>query len=182
MAGGSELAAQAKQPNAGVVRAVCVGPGGIPKQPVPEARIGTLGLEGDAHRFHLHGGAHRAVCLFSVEDYRSLAVDGVPAPAPDAQGAGAGAYGENLTTEGLDYGRLRPGARLAVGAEVVLELHDVREPCGTLKRLDRRFPNLMVGRSGWVCRVVREGVVRPLDPIVARDDPSATLSQEGSHV
>ena len=144
---------------AGTVTAVCVGPGGIPKVPVPSAHVGALGLEGDAHRFRLHGGANRAVCLFSVEDYASLARDGVAAEPP-------GAYGENLTTERLDYTRLRPGDRLRVGAEVVLELFDVREPCGTLKKLDRRFPNLMVGRSGWVCRVVAEGTVRTGDPIV----------------
>jgi MOSC domain-containing protein YiiM len=142
----------------GVVVAVCVGPGGIPKHPVPSARVGLLGLEGDAHRFHLHGGANRAVCLFSVEDYASLARDGVSASPP-------GAYGENLTTEGLDSSVLRPGDRVRVGAEVVLELFDVREPCGTLKKLDRRFPDLMVGRSGWVCRVVTEGTVRTGDRI-----------------
>jgi len=143
----------------GVVVAVCVGPGGIPKHPVPSARVGALGLEGDAHRYHLHGGAHRAVCLFSVEDYASLARDGVNASPP-------GAYGENLTTEGLDNNALRPGDRLRVGLGVVLELHDVREPCGTLKKLDKRFPDLMVGRSGWVCRVVTEGTVHAGDRIV----------------
>lgn len=144
---------------AGVVVAVCVGPGGIPKQPVPSARVGALGLEGDAHRFHKHGGANRAVCLFSVEDYASLARDGVKTSPP-------GAFGENLTTEGLDNGALRPGDRLRVGEEVVIELFDVREPCGTLKKLDKRFPDLMVGRSGWVCRVVTEGTVHAGDRIV----------------
>jgi len=37
----------------------------------------------------------------------------------------------------------------------------VREPCGTLKSVDARFPNLMLGRSGFVCRVLREGLLRP---------------------
>lgn len=159
------MAEPAATPLAGVVVAVCVGPGGIPKHPVPGARVTALGLEGDAHRFRLHGGPDRAVCLFAVEDYASLARDGVAATAP-------GAYGENLTTEGLDYGRLRPGARLAVGAELVLEVHDVREPCGTLKPIDARFPNLMVGRSGWLCRVLREGTVRPGDTVRALDAPA----------
>lgn len=133
--------------------AVCTGAGGIPKHAVDSARVGELGLDGDRHRFEFHGGAHRAVCLFSIEDYRSLRADGVAATAP-------GAFGENLLTEGLDYARLRAGDRLHVGDEVELEIHDVREPCGTLKSVDRRFPNLMVGRSGFVCRVVRGGVVR----------------------
>lgn len=142
----------------GTVVAVCVGPGGIPKHAVEQAEVTIDGLVGDGHRYHKHGGRDRAVCLFSVEDYASLARDGVDATAP-------GTYGENLTTEGLPYGALRPGDRLAVGTEVVLEVHDVREPCRTLKPVDARFPNLMVGRSGWLCRVVRPGTVRPGDRI-----------------
>lgn len=137
----------------GTVLAVCLGEGGIPKHVVDSARVAELGLEGDRHRFKSHGGAHRAVCLFSIEDYRSLRRDGVAATAP-------GAFGENLLTEGLDYAQLRAGDRLRVGDEVELEIHDVRAPCGTLKSVDSRFPNLMVGRSGFVCRVLRGGIVR----------------------
>ncbi|MBK7878682.1 MAG: MOSC domain-containing protein [Planctomycetes bacterium] len=145
-------------PNVGRVLAVCLGPGGIPKHPVDSAEVVELGLVGDAHRFRFHGGAHRAVCLFSIEDYRALEADGVRATPP-------GAYGENLLTEGLDYARLAAGDRLRVGAVVEIELHDVREPCGTLKSVDARFPNLMLGRSGFVCRVVRGGSVRPGDAV-----------------
>ena len=133
--------------------AVCVGPGGIPKAPVESALVAELGLAGDAHRFRYHGGANRAVCLFALEHYEELARDGVHATPP-------GAYGENLLTQGLDYAQLAAGDRLAVGDEVVLEIHDVREPCKTLKPLDARFPGLMLGRSGFLCRVLRGGSVR----------------------
>ncbi len=140
---------------AGAVLAVCVGPGGIPKHAVESAHVTRLGLAGDKQRYtKIHGGANRAVCLFSIEDYRSLQQDGVKADPP-------GAFGENLLTEGIDYTKLRAGDRLAIGDELVLEIHDVREPCGTLKSVDARFPNLMLGRSGFVCRVVAEGTVRP---------------------
>lgn len=137
----------------GVVLAVCLGPGGVPKFPVESAVVEELGLVGDRHRFKLHGGAHRAVCLFAIEDYATLRRDGVPCENP-------GTFGENLLTEGLDYASLRPGDELAVGDEVVISIHDVREPCGTLKKLDKRFPDLMLGRSGFVCRVVHGGTVR----------------------
>jgi len=158
--------------SSGRVIAVCVGSGGIPKHPVAEAAVTALGLEGDGHRFHLHGGPNRAVCLFSVADYAALARDGVAATAP-------GAFGENLLLDGVDFERLRPGDRLTVGcgdepgdsAAVVLEIHDVREPCGTLKKVDRRFPNLMVGRSGWLCRVVTGGRVRPGDTVRVEPGP-----------
>lgn len=142
----------------GRVIAVCVGSGGIPKRAVRSSRVDELGLEGDRHRYHLHGGANRAVCLFSTENYRALQTDGVTCVPP-------GAFGENLLTEGLDDARLELGDRLQVGEEVVLEIHDVREPCVTLKPLDRRFPELLTGRSGWLCRVVRTGSVCTGDSI-----------------
>ncbi|MEZ6002701.1 MAG: MOSC domain-containing protein [Planctomycetota bacterium] len=136
------------------VLAVCLGPGGIPKQPVEGAQVGELGLEGDGHRFRFHGGAHRAVCLFSTADYASLQRDGVACDAP-------GTFGENLLIEGLDFEALAPGMRLAVGEELLLEIADVREPCKTLKQVDGRFPALMEGRSGFLCRVLRTGWVQP---------------------
>lgn len=138
----------------GRVVAVCLGPGGIPKQPVQSAQVGPLGLIGDRHRFELHGGADRAVCLFSTADYaaaRRLRVNVEP----------PGAFGENLLLEGLDFGALRPGDALRVGDQVVLEIHDVREPCATLKGIDPRFPDLLVGRSGFLARVRIGGTVRP---------------------
>jgi len=137
----------------GVVLAVCVSQGGIPKQRVESAIVSERGLAGDKQRFPFHGGANRAVCLFAIEDYEKLARDGVSAEPP-------GAYGENLLTQGLDYEALRSGDRLAVGDEVELEIHDVREPCATLRSIDRRFPNLMLGRSGFLCRVLRGGELR----------------------
>jgi MOSC domain-containing protein YiiM len=83
-----------------------------------------------------------------------------------------GSFGENLLIDGLDFGALRPGDRLAIGDEVVIEVHGVREPCGTLRPLDRRFPDLMAGRSGFVCKVVREGRV-------ANGDAVAVLARAG---
>ncbi len=134
--------------------AVCTGTGGIPKQPVESAVVGALGLEGDGHRNARHGGENRAVCILSVDTYASLREDDVECEAP-------GTFGENVLTRGFDDALLRPGDRLRFGDEVVLEIHDVREPCDTLQSVDRRFPNLMIGRSGWVCRVIETGTLRP---------------------
>ncbi len=138
----------------GRIVAVCLGAGGIPKHPVAEGIIGELGLEGDRHRYVLHGGPDRALCLLSVEMTRTLERDDVPIAAP-------GAYGENLLTEGLDLSALRPGDLLEVGDEVRLQLSDVREPCKVLQAIDPRFPDLMLGRSGWMARVLAGGRVRP---------------------
>jgi MOSC domain-containing protein YiiM len=145
----------------GKVLAVCLGTGGIPKFVVESAVVEEHGLVGDGHRFHKHGGANRAVCLFAIEDYATLRRDGVPCDEP-------GTFGENVLTEGLDYSALRPGDELAIGDKVVIAIHDVREPCGTLKKVDKRFPDLMLGRSGFVCRVVRGGTLRPGMTITTR--------------
>lgn len=148
----------------GRIVAVCLGEGGIPKRPVDEGVVGELGLEGDRHRYVLHGGPDRALCLLSVEATRELERDEVTATAP-------GGYGENLLTEGLDLSELRPGDLLDVGAEVRLQLSDVREPCKVLQSIDRRFPDLMLGRSGWMARVLSGGRVRPGDRISLRALP-----------
>jgi MOSC domain-containing protein YiiM len=147
-------------PSSGRLTAVCLGPGGIPKQAVTGARVTASGLDGDGHRYHLHGGEHRALCLLSVEELAHLDRDGVAGLEP-------GAFGENLLVAGLDFRRLRPGDRLAFrdpgsGARpVVCELTDVRSPCKTLKAVDRRLPDLMAGRSGFVARVIEFGELRP---------------------
>ena len=148
----------------GEIVAVCVGSGGIPKAQVERCEVGTLGLEGDGHRYHRHGGVDRAVCLLSEEVYASLREDGVDCVEP-------GTFGENVLTRGLDDGALAPGDRLRLGDEVVVEIHDVRAPCRTLKSVDARFPELMVGRSGWVCRVLTPGTLRP-GASIARLGPS----------
>lgn len=137
-----------------MVLAVCIGPGGIPKHPVPRAVLGPLGLEGDRHRFHLHGGPDRAVCLLFEAEAESLAADGVFPTAP-------GTFGENLRIEGIDPALARPGDLVRIGPEVVLELFDVREPCATLRAIDPRFPDLLLGRSGFLARVIRCGELRP---------------------
>ncbi|MFT4646837.1 MAG: MOSC domain-containing protein YiiM [Glaciecola sp.] len=149
--------------SAGRVVAVCLGAGGIPKQQVLEAQVNRMGLAGDKQRHPEHGGENRAVCLFSTADYTSLQRDGVSANTP-------GSFGENLLIEGLSFDDLSPGDQLAIGDQVVLEIHDCREPCVTLLSVDERFPALMEGRSGFVCRVIQGGRLVP-HASVSRIDP-----------
>ena len=86
---------------------ISVSPGGVPKLPVPAARVTELGLEGDAHReMEVHGGPERALCLFALEQIRALQAEGHPVV--------PGALGENLTIEGLDW---HPLVEAFVGAD-----------------------------------------------------------------
>jgi len=136
---------------------VNVSDGGMPKLPVTEARVTVNGLIGDRQRnLKFHGGPKRAVCLYSEELYQWLRDCGID--------VSHGQLGENFTTGGLDLGGLRPGDRLRVGG-CVIEITAVRVPCHQLTKWDADLPEIIVGRSGWVAKVIEEGVVRPGDPI-----------------
>jgi len=165
----------------GRVLHVNVSPGGVPKRPVDEARVGTLGLDADAHDHDwVHGGPHRAVALFAIEAIERVRADGHTGVVP-------GAVGENLTTEGIELARLPVGTRLAVGDDVVLEISGPANPCDVIKGAFAR------GKSGRIsillhpddsrmyARVLREGTVRPTDPITIlppSDDSDARVHHE----
>jgi MOSC domain-containing protein YiiM/predicted GNAT family acetyltransferase len=148
----------------GRVVQVNVSPGGVPKHAVPEARVGRMGLVGDRHRGDtVHGGPHRAVCLFAIEALQRVADEGHPIE--------PGSVGENLTTEGIELALLPAGTRLAIGQDVILEMSGPTNPC------DNIAGSFHDGRSGRIsilthpadsrmyARTLAEGVVRTGDPI-----------------
>jgi MOSC domain-containing protein YiiM len=152
----------------GRVVSVNVSPGGIPKRPIDGAWVGTLGLDSDGHESPNHGGPLAAVCLYAVE-----AMDRVRA---DGHEAFPGAYGENLTLEGIDWGALAAGDRLSVGADgLELELTQNAAPCATQARwfVDGAIERISAKRNPedarWYARVLSEGRVEIGDRVeVAR--------------
>ncbi|MEO6397115.1 MAG: MOSC domain-containing protein [Tepidiformaceae bacterium] len=87
----------------------------------------------------------------------------------------AGAMGENLTTSGVDLLALPAGARLQIGAEAVLEITGLRNPCAQLEGvapgllaavLDHDSEGNLVRKAGVMAIVLSGGEVRPGDPIV----------------
>jgi MOSC domain-containing protein YiiM len=146
---------------AGKLLQLNVSKGGMPKLPVGQARVTVDGVEGDWQKNRkYHGGPNRAVCVFSTELYDRLRSYGID--------LGPGSVGENFTTTGFDLQRLARGDRLRVG-ECVIEITDVRVPCRNLKQWDEDLPELIVGYSGWVAKVVEEGVVKPGDSVERAD-------------
>jgi MOSC domain-containing protein YiiM len=145
-------------PTPAVLVHVNVSRGGMPKLPVLLARVTRSGVEGDRQRIlKYHGGPDRAVCIYSVELYEWLVEQGI--------NVSAGQIGENFTTRGLDLQKLAIGDRLRVGETCIIEVTAVRVPCSQLKKWDADLPEMIVGRSGWVAKVIEEGTVRPGDPI-----------------
>ena len=132
-----------------------VSPGGMPKIAVPSAMVTRAGVAGDRQRnLKVHGGPDRAVCLYSVELYDVLREDGI-----DLQW---GSIGENFTTHGLDLSGLSIGTRLRVGQSLI-EITEVRVPCRNLLQWDSRLLQIIRGRSGWMAKVIQEGLVREGD-------------------
>jgi MOSC domain-containing protein YiiM len=140
-----------------ILTQVNVSPGGMPKFPVLSAHVSIDGIASDRQRIaKIHGGPNRAVCLYSEELYEWLRSRGVSVSNGD--------IGENFTTRGLDLATLKTGDRLRVG-QCTIEITKVREPCSRLRKWDEDLPEIIVGHSGWMAKVIEEGAVKPGDAI-----------------
>ena len=88
-------------PSTGVLLSVNTSPGGVPKRPIGPGRMSWRGVEGDGHDTPepIHGTPAQAACLYAFEAIERIRADG--------HQAFPGAYGENLTIAGLDWGGLQ---------------------------------------------------------------------------
>lgn len=148
-----------EHPVEGRVARLLVSRGGVPKRPVPEAAVAPEGLAGDWQRDRrYHGGPDRAVCLFALEVIEALRAEGHPVE--------PGSTGENVTVEGLPWGDVAPGRRLAFDGGVVLEVVSYAAPCATIRgsftggqsrRIDQE---IHPGSSRVYARVVSGGTLK----------------------
>ncbi|MEW5632067.1 MOSC domain-containing protein [Streptomyces hydrogenans] len=85
-----------------------------------------------------------------------------------------GDLGENVTTHGIDLLALPTGARLHLGAEAVVEVTGLRNPCAQIDNFRHGLLKQVVGRdadgelvrkAGIMAIVLTGGEVRPGDPI-----------------
>ena len=147
------------------------------KSPVKgQVRVTTLNLAGDEQSdLSVHGGPEKAVYVYPSEHYdywrREL-------PAADLPW---GAFGENLTTEGLLEADVSIGDRLRAGSAEFL-VTQPRVPCYKLgirfgrDDMVKRF--LHSGRSGFYLAVLHEGEVAADSPceFAARDRRGITVA------
>jgi MOSC domain-containing protein YiiM len=155
-----------KRPVDGPVRVAAPGPKGV----------GASGVAGDAVcETRHHGGNDQAVYAFAREDLDDWERElGRP--------LAGGAFGENLTREGLDVSGAKIGERWRIGSEVVLEVTSGRIPCRTFqghlgeKGWVKRFTHK--GAPGAYLRVITPGEIRTGDPIhiVHRPDHEVTVA------
>ena len=145
--------------------------------------IAGLGVEGDAHLGatvkHRSRVARdptrpnlRQVHLIHAElldELRAAGFDLAP-----------GDIGENVTTRGIDLLTLPTGTRLQLGADAVVEVSGLRNPCVQLDRfrpglmaavLDHDAEGRLIRKAGVMAIVVAGGELRPGDPIRATLPP-----------
>ncbi len=134
------------------------------KSPI-EGRTAARGynLEGDRQSdLSVHGGPHKAVYLYAFEHYAYWAeqLPGMPLP--------FGAFGENLTSEGLLEETVHIGDRFRIGT-AVLQVTQPRMPCYKLgvrfNRDDMVKRFWLSGYSGVYFSMVEEGELEPGDLI-----------------
>jgi MOSC domain-containing protein YiiM len=131
-------------------------------------RVRGVNLEGDdqADR-EVHGGPDKAVYSYAIEDVRWW--EGELGRTLELS-----AFGENLTTSGIDVSDAFIGERWEVGT-ALLEVSEPRAPCWKLgvKMEDAAFPKKFTKaqRPGAYLRIVREGVLAANDPIRVADRP-----------
>ncbi len=137
---------------------------GIFKQPVEgPVRVKGLNLAGDMQAdLSVHGGPYKAVYAYPAEHY-----DYWREELSDPE-LGWAAFGENLTTEGLDESAVHIGDRFRIGtAELVVT--QPRLPCYKLgikfgtQEMVKRF--LMSRRTGFYFSVAQEGEMESGDGI-----------------
>jgi len=139
--------------------------------------LAGLGVEGDAHQ-----GVtvkHRSRVARDPTQPNLRQVHLIQAELHDElRGAGfelaPGEMGENITTRGIDLLSLPTGTRLRIGAEAVVEITGLRNPCvqidrhqaGLLSAVVARDPaGAVVRKAGVMSIVVAGGEVAPGDSI-----------------
>ncbi len=151
--------------------------------------IAGLGVEGDVHagetvkhRYRMRQDPARPN-LRQVHLIHSELHDELKELGFDIQ---AGQMGENITTRGVDLLGLPAGTKLRLGAEAVVEITGLRNPCRQLDDLqdglmsavlDHDEEGNLVRKAGVMSIVLAGGIVRPGDPIAITlpPEPRRTL-------
>jgi MOSC domain-containing protein YiiM len=151
---------------------------GIDKWPTSgPVAVRRLGVTGDTicDTVH-HGGVDQAVYAYAEEDadwWRAELDDQLRVELRP------GAFGENLTTRGVDITGAVIGERWRIGS-TILQVSAPRIPCSTLAafwgvdHLIKRF--IEAGRPGAYLRVLTEGELSAGDPITVLDRPAHGLT------
>mgnify|MGYP002526308247 CR=1 FL=1 len=144
------------------VLSINISSGGIPKLPVDTCELTFDGFVGDGRDHDKHVSRERAVSLIDMEILEQLSSEGYELY--------PGAVGENLTIENLDVQSLQPDDHLTFSGGVVIELVESRRPCFVLDPLGEQLKKDIVGRCGYLARVLVEGTIAKGETITLTSD------------
>lgn len=127
---------------------------GIAKEPIGEGVfIENFGLEGDAHA----GKWHRQVSLLAIESYHRMEALGI-------KDLPIGAFGENITTEGIELHSLPVGTILKIG-DTVHEVTQIGKECHTMCNIGRTVGTCVMPNEGIFTKVLKGGIIKKCDEI-----------------
>ena len=140
--------------------------------------VAGLGVEGDAHMGEKVKHRSRVLKIPDAPNLRQVHLlheelfDQLRADGFNVQ---PGAIGENVTTRGIDLLALPRGARLRLGAEAVIEITGLRNPCRQIEAFQTGLVSAVLGRdsggrlirkAGVMAVVIKGGDVKAGDEIV----------------
>jgi len=147
---------------AGTIKAISISEHkGVPKTNVAGAQLQSEhGLVGDAHA----GPWHRQVSLLAVESIHEMVARGAR--------VGPGDFAENITTEGIDLGKLGIGSRLQLGKTAELEITQFGKQCHSRCAIYAQIGDCVMPRAGVFARVMKPGWITVGDTIRVCNDSS----------
>jgi MOSC domain-containing protein YiiM len=127
---------------------------GGPKQNIPHAEvIAGYGIKGDGHA----GDWHRQISLLPKEEIDKLHDRGLNLK--------PGQLAENITTQGLNFKQLELGSRLALGADVLLEVTQIGKVCHNPCAIYYKVGDCIMPKQGIFTRVIKGGRLNVGDKI-----------------
>lgn len=143
------------------------------------ARVHRLNIDGDRQGdTNGHGGEQRAVLVYQIQTYRHWQ------QYFGRDDLGFGRFGENLTVDGLLDDEVGIGDRYRIG-ETEFEVTQPRVTCYRvgLRLGEPDLPALLVShhRPGFYMRVIHEGHIQAVDPIVQTRPGPGALSAADTH-
>jgi MOSC domain-containing protein YiiM len=128
---------------------------GIPKSNTDRIKlIEGYGIEGDAHA----GNWHRQVSFLALESIEKMKQKGLINLKP-------GAFAENITTEFLSLPGLKPGTRMKIGNNSVIEITQIGKECHSRCAIYYSAGDCVMPKEGIFAKVITGGEISAGDEI-----------------
>ena len=144
---------------------------GEKKEPQPQVElVAEHGIRGDAHA----GDWHRQVSLLAMESIQKMRDCGAD--------VGPGAFGENVTTEGVVVHELPVGTRLRLG-DSLCEVTQIGKVCHDRCAIFRQVGDCVMPREGIFVRVLEGGTLQAGDAMeVLAEAPASGAGAAGTTI